>query len=135
MYGRVTEDRDSHVVTEFFYFRIPFLPIVPFESHLTLVDDEGVSQSIPQHNLHLRSICAAYARLWGLLATIWLVVAGLLALTSELVDGMAYGAAAGGPLAAAGLISIFVWTGQLPAEQRAKCFALPKWSMIREAVR
>lgn len=70
-YGRVESFADSCVLTTFSH--VWFLPIVPRGSYV-LSESESGSQEVPI-GMHLKSILAAYARVWGLIWFIACVVA------------------------------------------------------------
>ncbi len=91
-YGRVHAHEGEFAETQFAH--IDFLPLFPIQSYWITHDDGDQRFGFPI-KLHLRSVAAAYLRVWGIgLALIAMIVSGSTA----------------GSVAAAGLLALSIWS-------------------------
>jgi hypothetical protein len=123
MYGSVDQCGGTKIGTRFFH--IYWMPLIPLGSHLILQEHgDGQFRSIPG-GLNLRSVFAAYARSWGVIGAIGVLIAGISALCEY--DDLAH--LEGALMLVAGLVALalsvlaWVYVGKLSREQRAQRFA------------
>jgi hypothetical protein len=120
LFGRVHRCAETAIATRFFH--VWYVPLLPLSSHLILGEEEQTFSGF-DIGFDPLSILAAYARSWGIVATIFLVIEAMT--TSPLDGSQPLGAILGAALATAMVVYAFVRLGRLSsaADQEQRIYS------------